>query len=81
MYKIYIMEFEKFIPDKPSILEELLSNSNEDKLFDGSLEDLLKLPMNENYKNNQERIKREQEQKQSQEIKTELIELNSNIDL
>lgn len=75
------MEFEKFIPDKPSILEELLSNSNEDKLFEGSLDDLLKLPVNENYKNNQERIKREEEQKQIQEIKTQVIELNSNVDL
>ena len=75
------MEFEKFIPDKPSILEELLSNSNEDKLFEGSLEDLLKLPVNENYKNNQERIKREEEQKQIQEIKTQVVELNSSIDL
>ena len=75
------MEFEKFIPDKPSILEELLSNSNEDKLFEGSLDDLLKLPVNENYKNNQERIKREEELKQKQEIKTQVIELNSNVDL
>ena len=75
------MEFEKFIPDKPSILEELLSNSNEDKLFEGSLEDLLKLPVNENYKNNQERIQREEELKQKQEIKTQVIELNSNVDL
>ena len=75
------MDLQKFLPDKPSILDELLSNSNEDKLFDGNLEDLLKLPVNENYKNNQERIKREQEQKQIKEIKTEVIELNSNIDL
>ena len=75
------MEFEKFIPDKPSILEELLSNSNEDKLFEGSLDDLLKLPVNENYKNNPERIKREEDKKQIQEIKTQVIELNSNVDL
>ena len=75
------MEFEKFIPDKPSFLEELLSNSNEDKLFEGSLDDLLKLPVNENYKNNQERIKREEELKQKQEIKTQVVELNSNVDL
>ena len=75
------MEFEKFIPDKPSILEELLSNSNEDKLFEGSLDDLLKLPVNENYKNNPERIKREEDLKQKQEIKTQVIELNSNVDL
>jgi len=77
------MEFEKFIPDNPSILDELLNNNNEDKLFDGSLEDLLKLPVNENYKSNQDRINREEELKfkQTQEIKTEIIELNSNIDL
>jgi len=75
------MNLEKFIPDKPSILDELLLNSNEDKLIVGSLEDLLKLPVNESYKNNQERIKREEEQKQIQEIKTEIVELNSNVDL
>ena len=75
------MEFEKFIPDNPSILDELLTNNNEDKLFDGNLEDLLKLPVNENYKSNQDRINREEEQKQTQQIKTEIIELNSNIDL
>ena len=75
------MEFEKFIPDNPSILDELLTNNNEDKLFDGNLEDLLKLPVNENYKSNQDRINREEEQKQTQEIKTEIIELNSNTPL
>jgi hypothetical protein len=75
------MDLQKFLPDKPSILDELLLNSNENKLIDGCLDDLLKLPVNENYKNNQERIKREQEQKQIKEIKTEVIELNSNIDL
>ena len=53
------MELEKFLPNDKSILDELLNNNNEDKYFEGSLEDLLKLPTNEHYENNRERIQRE----------------------
>lgn len=52
------MELERFLPNDKSILNQLDNNNNEDKVFDGSLEDFLKLPMNEDYKKNKERIER-----------------------
>ena len=36
----------KFVPN---ILKQLLNNSNDGKLFDGNLDDLLKLPVNKLY--------------------------------
>jgi hypothetical protein len=48
----------KFVPEPENVLEQLLNNSNDGKLFDGNLDDLLKLPVNKLYASNQERIKR-----------------------
>jgi len=71
-------DIENFISDSKDILNELLNNqteTEEEVLIDGNIEDLLKLPMNEHYKNNQERLKRETE------IKNNNIEIKSNINL
>ena len=35
----------KFVPEPENVLEQLLNNSNDGKLFDGNLDDLLKLPV------------------------------------
>ena len=48
----------KFVPEPENVLEQLLNNSNDGKLFDGNLDDLLKLPVNKLYASNQERIQR-----------------------
>jgi hypothetical protein len=53
------MDIEKFIPNDKSVLDALLNNNNDDKIFEGTLEDFLKLPTNEQYENNQERLERE----------------------
>ena len=48
----------KFVPEPENVLEQLLNNSNDGKLFDGNLDDLLKLPVNKLYALNQERVQR-----------------------
>jgi hypothetical protein len=48
----------KFVPEPENVLEQLLNNSNDGKLFDGNLDDLLKLPVNKLYALNQERVER-----------------------
>jgi hypothetical protein len=65
-------DIENFISDSKDILKELLENKVE-VIPEGTIEDLLKLPMNDNYKNNQDRINRESENKKT------IIELKSHI--
>ena len=59
----------KFVPEPENVLEQLLNNSNDGKLFDGNLDDLLKLPVNKLYASNQERIKRNLQFTQKEPIK------------
>ena len=53
------MDIEKFIPADKNILDELLNNQNDASKLEGVTEDFMKLEVNEQYKNNQERIERE----------------------
>ena len=53
------MDIEKFIPADKNILDELLNNQNDASTLEGGTEDFMKLEVNEQYKNNQERIERE----------------------
>ncbi len=57
------INIENYISDTKDLLEALYITPQE-IITEGTLEDLLKLPMNENYKNNQERIKREENVKE-----------------
>ena len=57
------INIENYISDTKGILDALYITPKE-IITEGTLEDLLKLPMNENYKNNQERIKREENVKE-----------------
>ena len=45
---------DKFVPESPDILDRLYTDT-EDKTSIGSLDDLLLLDLNENYKNNRNR--------------------------
>ena len=53
------MDIEKFIPADKNILDELINNQNDASKLEGGTEDFMKLEVNEQYKNNQERIERE----------------------
>ena len=53
------MDIEMFVPNDKNILDELLNNQNDASTLEGGTEDFMKLEVNEQYKNNQERIKRE----------------------
>jgi hypothetical protein len=52
------INIENYISDTKDLLEALYITPQE-IITEGTLEDLLKLPVNEHYKNNQERIKRQ----------------------